>query len=221
MSPWSAPNPLPPPITTDRTIVRPYQRGDGAALFAAVNAARDSVVPWLPWAKTDHLHLDDSIFRVETFGREDLKPDRLNVSLAVFDKNDEVLLGGVGFHRIDAKNGTGEVGYWIRGDRHGEGLCTEAVSQTVTAGFAEQEAGGWGFRRITLLCDANNRASTRIAEKLGMRLERHERAERFDEPRWRDLLGYAALASEWDSKNHRALPGIGWNPALVTDDGDR
>lgn len=217
MRTWTPPSPLPGPLETARTIIRLYQKGDGPRLYAAVNACRDLLWLWLPWATSDHADIDDSIFFVEKVMRRSREPDCRDFPVAVFDRDGATFLGGLGFHRIVAQESTAEVGYWIRGDRHGEGLCTEAAAAFITAGLTPQADGGWGFRRITLLCAADNIASSRVANKLGMRLERRERAERYSEhaptPGYLDSLGFAVLASEWDFETQRAKPAIAWPPS--------
>lgn len=213
MPTWTQPSPLPGPIDTARTVIRRHQKGDGPRLHAAVRASRHLPWLWLPWATTDDPDLDDCVYRVETILRRDRDPIALGFSAAVVDRAGGELLGGLSFHNVDAGESTTEVGYWIRGDRQGEGLCTEAVAAFITAGFADQADGGWGFRRITLLCAEQNTASWRVAEKLGMRLERRERAERYSArptPGYLDSLGYAVLADEWDAAAGRARPGIAW-----------
>lgn len=60
-----------------------------------------------------------------------------------------------------------EVTYLI--DRHhwGKGLATEAAREAVKLGFE-----GYRFPRIVALIDPANRASVRVAEKIGMKYER-------------------------------------------------
>lgn len=212
--PWKPPSPLPAPLKTKRTLVRQYQRDDAQLLFEAVNASRNALIDWLPWAEDEHAHVNDSIYWVENTIRKRSQPDCDNFPFGVFTPDGGTLLGGVGFHRIAPKRQTGEIGYWIRGDRHNQGLCTEMVSAVLSSAFRSQADGGWGFRRIILLCASENIGSKRIPEKLGMRLERQEFEERFQprpEPRHYHTFGYAVLASEWDSDAGRAKPGISWH----------
>jgi len=220
MNRWTVPSQSPQAIVTERTVGRAYEKGDGPALFAAVNAARDPLFAWLPWAKTEHLDVEESIHYVVKAIRSEAAPDCRHFQRGVFEGENDPLLGGIGFYRVDTEQSCAEVGYWMRPDRHGEGLCTEAVSRFISQGLTSQEQGGWGFRRITLLCAEENRASSRIAEKLGMRLERRERAERFvSSPGlvdgYKTSLGYAVLNDEWDFDAHRARPGIGWDDFLT------
>ncbi len=216
--PWNLPSPLPGPIETARTLVRAHRKGDGPRLHAALSASRDLVWLSMSWWTDGQADLDDCTFFVEKLVRRSAESDCRNFTLAIFDRDENTQLGSCGFYRIDDKERTAEVGYWLRGDRNGEGLCTEAVGAFITSGLRAQEQGGWGFRRITLLCAADNVASRRVAEKLGMRLERRERAERYSDhattPGYLDSLGFAVLATEWDFDAQRARPDIAWPTPL-------
>lgn len=46
-------------------------------------------------------------------------------------------------------------------------------------------------------CDPRNRGSSRVMEKLGMRLEGHLRQNWFIKGEWCDSLIYSVLAHEW------------------------
>lgn len=218
MGNWKPPSPLPGPIKTVRTLVRPYRKGDGPRLHAAISASRDLVWLTMGWWTDGEADLDDCIYYVEKVLRRSAEPGCRHFTLAIFDPDENTSLGGCGFHHINDKERAAEIGYWLRGDRNGEGLCTEAVGALITSGLTPQEDGGWGFRRISLLCAADNVASYRVAEKLGLRLERRERAERYSDhaptPGYLDTLGYAVLADEWDFDAQRAKPDIGWPTPL-------
>ncbi len=216
---WKPAVPLPPAFETERAVIRLYEKGDGPALFTAVNAERNPLNEWLPWKDDAHRDVDDSIFFVESSLRTRQSPECSHYELGIFERSGferggNEILGGVGYYRVDRATSKAELGYWIRGDRHGEGLCTEVVAPFVSAGFRSQSERGWGFRRITLRCSVENVGSVRIAEKLGFRLEQRERAECLHPkptPRLHDMHGYAVLASEWDFGSDRAQPGIGWD----------
>jgi len=209
---WSPPSPLPGPISTERTTIRSYRQDDAPALHEAVLASIAEPWLWLRWV-SDPPRLEDSAARIESVVRDCADPSCRYFSQAIFDRTEATYLGDLSFHHIDSRERTAEIGYWIRSDRGGSGLCTEAAGAMITAGFASQPAGGWGFRRITLLCAVDNVASWRVAEKLGLRRERYERAERYTtrpDAGYVDSVGYAVLADEWDKDTHRARPGIGW-----------
>jgi RimJ/RimL family protein N-acetyltransferase len=83
---------------------------------------------------------------------------------------------------------------WVLDPAHqGRGLATEAVRALVDAAFANL-----ALHRVTAECTADNTASWRLMERLGMRREAHHvRAELYADGVWRDGLTYAVLAEEW------------------------
>jgi len=211
--PWRPPKTLPGEVVTERCIVRLYRRGDGAALHAAVASSRDALLPWMLWATTDHLEVDDSVHYVETMRRGYTRPDQTNFPMGIFDRTTGKLVGGTGFHRIDPNQRCAEIGYWVAGPTQGKGVCTEAVGSLITSALRPQVRGGWGFRRVVVYADMANRGSIRVCEKLGLRHEARMRAERYHgypEGRYTDTSMFAILAGEWDESTHRAKPGVGW-----------
>jgi RimJ/RimL family protein N-acetyltransferase len=57
-----------------------------------------------------------------------------------------------------------------------------------------------GLHRIFGRCDAENVASARLMERLGMRREAHLRENEFFKGRWSDEYKYAILSSEWQQR---------------------
>ena len=59
-----------------------------------------------------------------------------------------------------------------------------------------------GLRRVTADCFADNEASWRLMERVGMRREIHTLRESLHRSgEWLDGLGYALLADEWRDRN--------------------
>lgn len=77
--------------------------------------------------------------------------------------------------------------YW------GLGYASEAARAMLAFGFNEIE-----LHRIWAQCNAENQASWRVLEKLGMRLEGRLRQDDFFKGRWWDDLIYAILENEWN-----------------------
>lgn len=101
----------------------------------------------------------------------------------IFDGEESEVLGGTGLHpRIGP--GALEIGYWIRVDRTGDGLATEAARAMREAASALP-----GIERIVIKCDPENEVSRRIPEKLGFTLlERLESDGETPEGERRDTL---------------------------------
>jgi RimJ/RimL family protein N-acetyltransferase len=84
---------------------------------------------------------------------------------AAEEKESGALIGRVGlaYHRVWPADP--EVGWLIDTPWQGRGLATEAGEACVRYGFDEL-----GFERIVSICTADNAASRRVMEKLGLRL---------------------------------------------------
>jgi RimJ/RimL family protein N-acetyltransferase len=159
--------------SVDVTLTR-ARTDDVDGLVAAVNGSLDDLRPWMAWAQVpatpasigEFLRLADGnweagaefqfAIRDGSAGRHD--PDR----------DPGALLGFCGLHDRVGPNGL-EIGYWVRSDRTGRGLATSAASALTASALALD-----GVSRVEIHCDAANRRSAAIPEKLGYRLDRVE-----------------------------------------------
>jgi RimJ/RimL family protein N-acetyltransferase len=94
------------------------------------------------------------------------------------------------------------VGYMLRRDCWGRGYATEAARAIVDFGFAFLQA-----QQVSAWCFAANRASARVLEKAGLRLELREAG---TEPKRGELvesLKYTIHRHEWLSSETPAAPG--------------
>lgn len=85
-----------------------------------------------------------------------------------------------------------EIGWMVHPDEWGKGYASEAALRVLEFAFRDLNA-----HRVIAFCDAENRASERMMQKLGMRREAHMLQTRLLRGEWRDELLYAILESEW------------------------
>jgi ribosomal-protein-alanine N-acetyltransferase len=83
---------------------------------------------------------------------------------------DGEVIGAIGLH-IERDHDRAELGYWIGVPFWGRGYATEAARAIVDYGFATHR-----LRRIFAVHFANNRASGRVLQKIGMQHEGRMRA---------------------------------------------
>jgi RimJ/RimL family protein N-acetyltransferase len=215
-NPWTAPAPLPGPIETERLVLRFHEHGDAASMLDALDLDRDALLPWIVWVRTENRTVAECHYTIERFRRQ--REDRActNFTMGIFDRATGALVGGTGLQNIRPGQRDAEVGYWIRSDRHGKGLATEATGALITAAVRPQAEGGWGFRRIVAACGAQNVASAAVLHKLGLRLELRGRQEQWvDGLGYFDTLRFAVLAEEWDAGRRCAKAGIGWDDPAI------
>lgn len=114
------------------------------------------------------------------------------LAIALKDTGDDHLVGNCGIRINDPDRGEANIGYELNPDVWGNGYATEATGAIVRFGFEDLH-----LHRIWAECVAENTASARVLEKLGMRREAHFREHRYYRDRWWDTLIYAILAREW------------------------
>jgi RimJ/RimL family protein N-acetyltransferase len=192
--PWHAPRPYPLPLLTPRLRLDWWKPEDAPSLWQAIEESRSSMIPWLPWAGTSHRDPEETLERIEAWTRKWQAPEPDDFFLGVFDRATGAVVGGTGFHRVIQELGQAEIGYWMREERRGQGLCSEAVRGMVTSGFKD-----WGFRRLVIECAGGNAASSRVAEKAGLTLEARLKLSRWIDHRgWDDTLLFGMLKDDWD-----------------------
>ena len=106
-----------------------------------------------------------------------------------------------------------ELGWVLHPDHAGQGYATEAVRELIRLCFELL-----GVRRVTANCFADNVASWRLMERVGMRRELWTvRDSLHRSGRWLDGMGYALLADEWRRTPGGAHAKIGLAPEGETD----
>jgi RimJ/RimL family protein N-acetyltransferase len=183
---------VPWPVHTDRLTIRPMTVDDLPGMFDI--RSRPGVSEWLPTLPTDR----------DAFVERLTDPQKLSATLAL--ELDGVLIGDL-FLLIgspwaqaeiadQAKDTQAEIGWAVAPEHAGRGYATEAAAALLRICFEHL-----GLRRVKALCFAENVASWRIMEKLGMRREEYSVAESLHRSgRWLDGVGYAILADEWQDR---------------------
>ncbi len=201
-APWKPPSPLPVERRTARLVLRYFVPEDAEKLIAALNIERHTYLPWLPWVATDNRDVAEAIFSCVRFRREREResPTPDNFVVGIFDRATGDVIGGTGLHRVVHAQHEAEIGYWVRADRRGQGLCTEATAGMISWGLTPQSEGGWGFHRVHIRVAGTNAASRRVPEKLGLNKDARLRGDRWvPHVGWDDTLVWSALAEEWDT----------------------
>ena len=177
------------PVLTDRLAIRPATADDADAMFDI--RSRPDVAEWLPILPTDRA----------AWAERFADPDRLAMTLA-FELNGEII--GDLFLRVtdawaqaevedQAKKTQAEIGWVLTPEHAGHGYATEGARELLRICFEDL-----GLRRVVALSFADNVASRRIMEKVGMRQEEHAVRDSLHRSRgWLDGVGYAILAEEW------------------------
>lgn len=176
------------PLRTARLELRPVRDEDIDRILEYRNLPE--VTRWL--LRTE---VDPEAFR-SAWRRAAADPDDHSVAATL----DGLVIGTVSLEVVDGMGQPGmpprteaQLGYVFDPAYAGRGYATEAVAAMVAHAFEQR-----GVRRITAGCFADNLASVRILEKVGMRREQHGVGDSWHaELGWLDGYTYALLAETW------------------------
>ena len=174
---------------SDGTVrIRAYRRDDVDALFEAVSASIPEVSAWLPWCHPGYRPEDSA-------GWIAMQPDAWRsgeeYAFAVEEAHTGAFLGGCGLGRIDPFNACAGLGYWVRTSHTGRGVATAAARLAARFGFEDLR-----LRRIEILVALENKASRRVAEKVGARPEGRLRKRFLLQGKPQDGLLYSLLPED-------------------------
>lgn len=180
------------PLRTERLVIRRMTTADIEPTWAF--RGLPEVAEWVTTAFAD----------LEAYRKIFENPDVIGPGLVIEHKG--VIVGDLMLRITDPwsqtevreqGNGTqAELGWTIDPAHQGKGYAPEAVRAVLDVCF-----GPLGLRRVVAECFADNEASWRLMERLGMRRESHTIKDSLHRTRgWLDGLSYAILAEEWPTR---------------------
>ncbi len=159
---------------------------DAEELYALVDANREHLRRFLPWAREATLEGERAFIRdgLERYARGDGFSGALLVG--------GVHAGELGLFNVRTDVRRAELGYWLAAPFEGRGIMTRAVAGLARVLFEER-----GMDRLEIRCDARNDRSRAVAERLGFRHEGTLRAvyPAVDGPA--DLEVFGLMRAEW------------------------
>ncbi len=160
--------------------LRLLEESDAPELYALIDADREHLRRWLPWAGAQDLEGTREFIRLT---RRQLA-DETGVTFAV--ECDGAIAGVVGVEPLDWTHRSTSIGYWLGERYQGRGLITNAVRAVV-----EHAVSVWELNRIEIRAAVGNARSRAIPERLGFQRGRDAargRARRGHRARHRRLL---------------------------------
>jgi RimJ/RimL family protein N-acetyltransferase len=177
-------------LETDRLVLQRFSRRDATTLDDAIRASLPDLNQWLPWARMDYNTGDTGAFLRESMlaWRDDRAWD-----YSIRAKEDTGRhVGNVSFWTVSKLGKIMEIGYWVRSDETGKGVCTEAVDRILEEAF-----GALGYHKAVLRIAVGNDASDRVAQKLGFIREGVLREELLIRGNWVDHSHWSLLDREY------------------------
>ena len=174
-------------LQTERLLLREFTPSDWPDVYAY---QRDPL--YLRYTHWSERRPEDVQAFVQMFLAQQEQNPRTKFQLAIVLKSTGHLIGNVGIRMRSIDADSADVGYELGPSHWGLGYATEAARAIVSFGFHSLE-----LHRIWSWCIAENTASARVLEKLGMTFEARLPAKEYFKGRWWDTLVYGMSYDEW------------------------
>jgi ribosomal-protein-serine acetyltransferase len=142
-----------------RLALRPPGTADVQPFWEAVTESVPELSRWMAWCHEGYSR-EEARAWLETCARAWDRAEAFD--FLVTDRATGVLLGACALSHLDHANRRANLGYWVRTSARGRGVATEAAALVVHYGLGEV-----GLGRVEIVAAVANRASQRVAEKLG------------------------------------------------------
>jgi ribosomal-protein-serine acetyltransferase len=138
-------------------ILRPFRLEDAHQLYCAVKESLRELKPWMSWATDAYTEFTAREYITIARGRWN---EGTFYAFAI-TRADEVL-GACTLSSIHSIYRFCNLGYWVRTSDHGQGIAGRAARLTARFGFENL-----GLIRVEIVVSVENKASIRVAEKIG------------------------------------------------------
>ena len=176
--------------TTARLLLRDFQADDWPAVLAYQSDPR--YLRYYAWEGRTEEEVREFVNMLAGLKRAE---PRTKFQFAITLRADGRLIGNCGVRKRSPEAREADIGYELDPGHWGRGYATEAAGAMLAWGFDEL-----GLHRVAADCVAENVASARVLEKLGMRREGRLRDHKWMKGRWWDTLLYAVLDHEWGDR---------------------
>lgn len=175
-------------LKTPRLIIRELASSDHRAILAFANDGsinRHLAFGSIASESGTHEYISKALSAATT------KP-RLSYKLAMGIKPSDELCGSCWLDIEDQDSKNASIGYFVDKKHWGNGYATEMVKALIHFGFTDLD-----LHRIFANCDAENPATRRVLQKVGMKEEGFLREHCLRSYGWANVCIYGILGSEW------------------------
>jgi RimJ/RimL family protein N-acetyltransferase len=161
---------VPNQIRTERLLLRCWRQSDARALRELLLANQSHIGPWIPLRVSEPASIPELERRLSEFAAS-FDASR-EWRYGIFSPDESQMFGEVDLLPRRAESRVpyatadrAEIGYWLRADRTGQGLASEAARALL-----DVAAGLPPLTLVEIRCDARNAASSAVPRRLGFML---------------------------------------------------
>jgi ribosomal-protein-alanine N-acetyltransferase len=172
-------------LVTNRLLLREFRPGDLTALAASENNPKMCrFEKGIPDQEAAGRYLEWAIQQANATPRS-------HYCLAISLPSEDKVRGRITLSSQNSAIREWEIGWAVGVPDWGKGYAPEAARQMLRFAFVEL-----GAHRVVAFCHADNAASRRVMEKIGMQQDGRLRQTRWFNERWNDEFVYAILESD-------------------------
>lgn len=204
-------------LETERLLLRAFEEKDIPAVQSYAGYSEN--ILYMVWGPNSENETRNFVNMAISYAE---KEPCKNHQYAVVLKENNILIGACD---LSLSGDEGEIGWILHRNYWGQGYGSEMGKTLLSFGFDEL-----GLHRIIAHCDAENQASYRLMEKIGMRREglflEARPANKIANTKYSDELSYAILKDEWEAQKeiayYNSLPCVftGFTDIEPISDGD-
>lgn len=171
-----------PVLHTERLLLRQIINEDANEMFAL--RSNPEIMKYIP--REMPKNIDDAIAHIEFM--QGLLESGECINWAICLKEDNKLIGNIGYFRMQPENHRAEIGYLLATGFHGKGIIQEAITEIIKYGFETMK-----LHSIEAVTDPENFASWKLLEKNGFIREGHFKEDCFWQGKYLDSFVYSLL----------------------------
>jgi ribosomal-protein-serine acetyltransferase len=175
--------------TTSGARLRPLDEGDAEELHALIEANRELLSQWLPWAAGQTF--EDTVEFLHRTRAQLARNDGFQAAIV----EDGSIAGVIGHHAVSWPHRSTSLGYWLGERFQGKGTMTAAARALI-----DHSIDVWDLNRVEIRAAVDNAASRAIPERLGFREEGTLREAEVVGGRPHDTVVYSMLSAEWRAR---------------------
>jgi ribosomal-protein-alanine N-acetyltransferase len=173
-------------LETNRLALREFVESDWKTVLDYQNDPR--YLRFYPWQRRTEAEVR-AFIQIFIEWQNYIKRYKFQWALTLKDSGQ--LIGNIGIRKENFSDHKADIGYEINPEFWGQGYASEAALAVRNFGFRKL-----GLHRIWAHCLEENRASRRVLEKIGLRLEGILREDEFFKERYWNTCLYAILITE-------------------------
>ncbi|MFM5815733.1 GNAT family N-acetyltransferase [Aeromonas dhakensis] len=150
-------------LANPQIVIRPFKQSDADDFVRAAHESIDTVGRWMSWC-TPSFNREQALAWFATCDQD--RAAWRAFDMGIFCAATGQLLGGAGINQLAPHHRYGNIGYWVRQSRQGQGIARQAVALLRDFGFQQL-----GLFRLEIVMGIGNSASEAVAIAAGATFE--------------------------------------------------